>query len=366
MGRSITGQGSTLSHRQRDGILSHPKPHTVKDMLSFLGLTGFSRNYIPMYVAVTTPLRDMVREQGMRNLQGKLIWKPEAELAFINLKAQMSHAAHLHSADYRLGFFLDVAETTNSAHGVLFQKHAGTRRVLMYISTLMDPIEQRQPACARFAAGLPKVIDKTAHVVMGHKLTVLTTHSVISFVNSASFTFSPLRQRKFAKCLTAPHIIYTHEGVNMADLFTIGEPHDCAPLTELACRVRQNLSASPLPPSPDVITLFTDGCCFRSPDGSLVSAFSVVEQTNEGFITRHAEKLEGKQSAQGAELIAVTKALRITGTGKVNIYSDSAYVVGAVHVELPVWQRCGFVTTSGRPIIHEAEARDLLEALLIP
>ncbi|MGL5117874.1 MAG: reverse transcriptase domain-containing protein, partial [Plesiomonas shigelloides] len=86
MGRLITGQGSSLSHRQRDGILSHPKPQNVKDMLSFLGLTGFSRNYIPMYVAVTSPLRSMVREQGMRNLTGQLTWTPEAEQAFIDLK----------------------------------------------------------------------------------------------------------------------------------------------------------------------------------------------------------------------------------------------------------------------------------------
>ncbi len=79
MGRLITAQGSTLSHRQRDSILSHPKPLTVKDMLSFLGLTDFSRNYIPMYVSLTTPLRQIVKEQGMKNLKAELTWTPEAE-----------------------------------------------------------------------------------------------------------------------------------------------------------------------------------------------------------------------------------------------------------------------------------------------
>ncbi len=63
MGRLITAQGSTLSHRQRDSILSHLKPLTVRDMLSFLGLTGFSRNYIPMYVSLTTPLRQIVKNR---------------------------------------------------------------------------------------------------------------------------------------------------------------------------------------------------------------------------------------------------------------------------------------------------------------
>ncbi len=199
MGRLITAQGSTLSHRQRDSILSHPKPLTVKDMLSFLCLTGFSRNDIPMYVSLTTPLRQIVKEQGMKNLKAELTWTPEAEQAFIALKTEMAHAAHLNCADYSLGFFLDISETGNSAHGVLFQKQTGTRRVLMYVSVLLDGIEQRQPTCDRFAAGLAKIIEKTSHIVMGHQLTVLTTHSVMSFVNSAAFTFSPLRQRKLAK-----------------------------------------------------------------------------------------------------------------------------------------------------------------------
>ncbi|MGL5292518.1 MAG: RNase H family protein, partial [Aeromonas sp.] len=152
----------------------------------------------------------------------------------------------------------------------------------------------------------------------------------------------------------------------MADLFSAGEPHDCAPLTERASKVRKNLTVTPLTPPGDVLTLFTDGCCFRKDNGMLTSAYAVLEASGDQYITRYAELLEGKQSAQRAELIAVTKALIYAGNRRVNIYTDSAYVVGAVHVELPVWQRCGFVTSSGRPIVHEKEAKDLLAALLFP
>ncbi len=163
--------------------------------------------------------------------------------------------------------------------------------------------------------------------------------------------------------MAAPNVTYTHEGIN---LLTDGLPHDCAPITELACRVRPDLTASPLPDDPSNITLFTDGCCYRSDRGTLTSAFSVVQQTGQGFTTVRAEKLQGKQSAQRAELIAVTEALKFAGSNRVNIYTDSAYVVTAVHVELPVWQRTGFVTTSGRPLTHHEEIRQLLEALMVP
>ncbi len=79
------------------------------------------------------------------------------------------------------------------------------------------------------------------------------------------------------------------------------------------------------------MTLFTDGCCYRSDRGTLTSAFSVVQQTETGFYYDQSWKSwQGKQSAQRAELIAVTEALKFAGSNRVNIYTDSAYVVTAV------------------------------------
>ncbi len=144
----------------------------------------------------------------MTNLKAELTWTPEAEQAFIALKTEMAHAAHLNCADYSLGFFLDVSETGNSAHGVLFQKQTGTRRVLMYDSVLLDGIEQCQPTCARFVTGLAKIIEKTSHIVMGHQVTVLTTHSVMSFVNSAAFTSFHIS------------LMFVHSSVNRISGFT--------------------------------------------------------------------------------------------------------------------------------------------------
>ena len=56
----ISQKGSRLSPQHKSTILHHPRPQSVKDMLSFLGLTGYSRNYVPDYSGLTKPLRDMV------------------------------------------------------------------------------------------------------------------------------------------------------------------------------------------------------------------------------------------------------------------------------------------------------------------
>lgn len=96
---------------QKSRILNHTKPLRVKDMLSFWGLTGYSRHYIPDCMGLTQPLCDLVKEQVMRNPTGKLNWIVEAEQDFITLKQALSKAEDLAVPDYNRDFFLDVSKT---------------------------------------------------------------------------------------------------------------------------------------------------------------------------------------------------------------------------------------------------------------
>ncbi|XP_056913633.1 uncharacterized protein LOC130539351 [Takifugu flavidus] len=364
LGRVVSAQGTGVSPAHKSSILEHPKPETVKEMLSFLGLAGYSRHFIPAYSEKTTPLRAMVNEQGMRNLTARLTWTTEGEKAFIALKQALTTAAHLAVPDYKEPFFLDVSEGEHTVNGVLFQKKGGERKVLMYASIMLDPIENRQPSCVRHVAGLAKLLQKTAHLVMGHTLTVLTTHSVVSLVRSAAFTMTSLRQTRMDKILTAPHITYTHEGINMADGMGEGEPHRCEEKVKKDEKIRVDLKTEPLK-DPDEI-LFTDGCCFRHPQEGLKAAYAIVRQSEEGFEEVETGKIKGKESARLAELRAVIRALEISKGKRVTINTDSAYVVGAIHLELCQWLRAGFNTASGSPIKHEAEMRQLTQALMEP
>ncbi|XP_049451181.1 uncharacterized protein LOC125900323 [Epinephelus fuscoguttatus] len=363
LGRVISAKGTAMSASHRSTILSHPKPHTVKDMLSFLGLTGYSRHYIPSYCELTKPLRAMVNEQGMRNLSAPLNWLTDAEALFIRLKQELSSAADLAIPDYRLPFFLDVSEKASSVSGVLFQKKGGGRQVLMYVSVTLDPMEDRQPPCTRHAA-VAKILQKVAHIVMGHALTVLTTHSIVAYVNSAAFTMTSLRQNRLDSILSAPHITYTHDGINMAEGIREGEPHTCEERVKKDTKVRDGLYVEPLLHAQE--TLFTDGCCFKHPQEGLKAAYAVVRRKGEMFEEVKVGRVTGKESAQVAELQAMIAALEWAENKVVNIYTDSAYVVGAIHVEMIQWLRAGFLTAAGTPIKHEKEMRQLLNALQKP
>lgn len=168
-----------------------------------------------------------MREHGHRSLSAPLNCTQELKRAFISLKQGLVQAADLALPDYSLPFHLDVSETGDVVNGILFHKKGGERRVLMYTSIKLDATEKRHPACTRHAAGVAKIIQKTAHIVMGHALHVLTSHSVVPYVNSQTFTMTLLRQQRLSKILEAPNQNFSHEGINMADRMAGGEPHKC-------------------------------------------------------------------------------------------------------------------------------------------
>ncbi|KAL3969414.1 B-cell receptor-associated protein 31 [Sarotherodon galilaeus] len=219
------------------------------------------------------------------------------------------------------------------------------------------------PNYAGKMAPLRDLIKKVgAHVVREHPLKVLTTHSVVAYVNSQAFTMTPLTQQRLSKVLDAPNLTFTHEGINMADLMGSGEPHDCAKKAEAEEKVREDLKAEPIPGAED---WFTDGCCRRDEEG-LKAGYAVVCRRGKQYEVKEAGRIEGQQSAQRAEVIALTRALRLAKDMRVNIYTDSAYAFGAAHVELAQWKRAGFRTATNAPICHKKEMEELEKALNDP
>ncbi|XP_034084287.1 protein NYNRIN-like [Gymnodraco acuticeps] len=361
----ISSNSLTLTPAQRSSILSQPKPKTVQQMLAFLGLTGYSRTYIPDYVDLTQPLRHIIAEAGNRNLKATLEWTTLAEEAFTKTKQALSQAAHLSTPDYDDDFCLDVSESGGIVNEVLFQKKGGVRQVLMYHSSKLDNIELGQTGCARHLAALAKVIEKTAHVVMCHPLKVNTAHGVVAFINSQAFTFSPIRKIKIQTSLLKPHITYQAGLTNMSTGLSTEEhtPHDCQFVSQKDLKIRSDLETDPLD-QPD-LTLYSDGCCYKGDDGN-VASYAVVQQEGENIQTLEAEIISQPASAQLAEVVALTKALEHAKGQRVNIYTDSAYAYGAVHIDGPQWIRRGFLTSAKTPVKHAEALKLLLTSLLLP
>ncbi|XP_066194419.1 uncharacterized protein [Sylvia atricapilla] len=107
--------------------------------------------------------------------------------------------------------------------------------------------------------------------------------------------------------------------------------------------------------------LFTDGSSFVE-NGTRYAGYAVV--TLQQVI--EAKVLPPGTSAQKAEVWALTRALILSQGKRVNIWTDSKYAFGVVHVHGALWKERGLLNSQGSLIKHREEVKALLEAIHKP
>jgi hypothetical protein len=111
LGHCVTQEGVKPSEGKVKAIKNFPRPHTVRDVRSFLGLSGYNRQYIPNYAELGQPLTALTKK-GHR-----FSWGEAQERAFQRLKEEISsdtvlaypsmdpeHAFFLHTDASDIGF----------------------------------------------------------------------------------------------------------------------------------------------------------------------------------------------------------------------------------------------------------------------
>ena len=60
-----------MSNKQLEAIMQAPRPEMVGQMMKFLGMTGFSMDWVEGYSEKTQPLRKLMKEVGQERLANK-------------------------------------------------------------------------------------------------------------------------------------------------------------------------------------------------------------------------------------------------------------------------------------------------------
>ncbi|RMB92588.1 hypothetical protein DUI87_30897 [Hirundo rustica rustica] len=341
-------------------ICAIPVPRNHQELRSFLGMVGWCRLWILNFRLLARPLYEALKEVHWT-------WGRAQEKAFLELKQALKEAPALGLPDLSKDFQLYVTERHRLTLGVLTQKIGPWKRPVGYFSKQLDTVSSGWPGCLRAVAATVLLIQEARKLTLGRKLEVYVPHMVIAVLEQKGGHWlsssrllqyqALLREQDDIELKITPHL-------NPAEFLRSereeGElVHDCVEIIEQVYASREDLKDAPID-SPDW-ELFTDGSSFVE-NGTRYAGYAVVTTLQ----VIEAKALPPGTSAQKAEIRALTRALELSKGKRVNVWTDSKYAFGVVHVHGALWKERGLLTSQGSTIKHRDEILLLLEAVREP
>lgn len=358
-----------LSKERTKIIMDMKRPRTKKELLSFLGLVNYSRQWLVNYASFD----NVLRKATLKGAPETVIWTEDMKHAFRHIKYLMSNAPALGLPDYTLPFHLYVSNDSLCTCAVLAQTHGDQMRPVAFLSKALPLIVQGMVPCLRAVASSAMMVEKAQTIVLTHPLTLHTTHTISIILNNIT-TQHMTTQRKS----NYEHILLSTENLNISTATHTNpalhlqvllhgqeseleeDPHDCMQLIEGETSVRMDLKQTPLTYSD--MTLFCDGSAMRPDDNTVLAGYAVVDDQQQCI---EAYRLPVR-SAQAAELIALSRACKIAKDKRANIYCDSKFAWSTANDFGKIWELRGFITSAGKEIQHANLVKDLLESMMLP
>lgn len=107
LGFVVSSAGISTDPEKVEAITNYPTPSKPKDVLSFLGMAGQYRSFIPAFSSIASPLYALSRKNT------PFVWSDQCEAAFRRLKKRLSSTPVLAHPDFTRPFhiFSDAANT---------------------------------------------------------------------------------------------------------------------------------------------------------------------------------------------------------------------------------------------------------------
>ena len=185
LGFLVGRDGIRVNPEKVDVLKTWPKPKSLTELRSFLGLLQFFRRFIPKFSGIAAPLTDLTKkEKGIGH------WDEICDEAFQKLKDAMIQAPILVAPDWRKAFRGHVDASQLAVGGTLTQlDENGKDRVIAFYSKKLSSTEADYTANDRELLALICFLERFRCYLEGVEFEIFTDNQVLkSFFSKAKLS----------------------------------------------------------------------------------------------------------------------------------------------------------------------------------
>ncbi|GBM61026.1 Retrovirus-related Pol polyprotein from transposon 297 [Araneus ventricosus] len=134
LGHVISAEGVKTDPGKIKAVVDWPRPETVHDLKSFLGLCTYYRRFVKNFSTIARPLHKFTEAKSNFN------WTEECEKSFNNLKQALTSSPILTYPRTDKDFILDTDASNEGIGAVLSQKIENEERAIAYFSKSLGQI----------------------------------------------------------------------------------------------------------------------------------------------------------------------------------------------------------------------------------
>lgn len=181
LGFVISENGKEMDPAKTVAIRDYPKPRSVKELRSFLGMASFCRKFVAGYANIVAPL------YSLTSLKSKWIWTKKCDDAFRKVKEILQRPPVLACPDlnapYLLRIYTDASGTGMGS--ALKQIQNGKERVIAYASRCFNERERRLYApIEKEAAAVIWAVNHFRPYLKGSRFRIVSDHSPLKWLFS--------------------------------------------------------------------------------------------------------------------------------------------------------------------------------------
>ena len=178
LGHIVSSEGVSCDPKKLEAIREWPRPTSVKQVRSFLGLASYYRKFLISFSTIASPLHALTKKNV------KFAWDENCELAFQTLKEKLSSDPVVLSYPNNEGtFVLDTDASLCGIGGVLSQvQENGQEKVISFVSNTLSKTQQNYCTTMRELLAAVVFIKHFHHYLWGRKFILRTDHASLKWL----------------------------------------------------------------------------------------------------------------------------------------------------------------------------------------